>query len=168
MNFLPRLRRRVTTVLFRRQFDAAGASRRWQATATMVSQPAAALAARAVLGRKAAWLVNKAPIAASIVDVWTTNLIGDGPSVRSGYPDRAVSRALQSAWSRLYRWVDVEGGDLVSVLNRVARALVTEGEAFVGLLAVGLGELRLQISPAAQVDTSLNEELRGSGSNLGQ
>jgi hypothetical protein len=165
MNFLPRLRRRVTTVLFRRQFDAAGASRRWQATATMASQPAAALAARAVLGRKAAWLVNKALIAASIVDVWTTNLIGDG---RSGYPDRAVSRALQSAWSRLYRWVDVEGGDLVSVLNRVTRALVTEGEAFVGLLAVGLGELRLQISPAAQVDTSLNEELRGSGSNLGQ
>ena len=86
--------------------------------------------------------------------------------MRSGYPDRAVSRAHQSAWSRLYRWVDVEGGDLVSVLNRVARALVTEGEAFVRLLAVGLGELCLQILPAAHVDTSLNAELRGGGSNL--
>jgi hypothetical protein len=49
MNFLTRLRR-VTTVLFRRQFDAAGPSRRWPATATMVSQLADALAARAVLG----------------------------------------------------------------------------------------------------------------------
>jgi|SRR5262245_10204243 len=162
MNFLPRLWRRVTTVLFRRQFDAAGASRRWPATATMASQLAAALAARAVLGRKAALLVNKAPIAE------TTNLIGDGPSVRSGYPDRAVSRALESAWSLFYCWVDVEGGDLVSVLNRVARALVTEGEAFVRPLVVGLGESRLQFLPAAQVDTSLNEELRGGGSNLGQ
>jgi len=53
MNFLTRLRR-VTTVLFRRQFDAAGPSRRWPATATMASQPADALAARAVLGPKAA------------------------------------------------------------------------------------------------------------------
>jgi hypothetical protein len=51
--------------------------------------------------------------------------------------------------------------------NRVARALATEGEAFVRLLTVRLGELRLQILPAAQVDTSLNEELRSSGSNLG-
>ena len=64
MNFLTRLRR-VTTVLFRRQFDAAGPSRRWPATATMASQPADALAARAVLGPKAACLVNKAPVAAS-------------------------------------------------------------------------------------------------------
>jgi hypothetical protein len=165
MNFLPPLRRRVTTVLFRRQFDAAGASRRWPATATMASHTADALAARAVLGvlgRKGAWL---APIVASIVDVWTTNLIGDGPSVRRGYPDRAMSRALESACSRLYHWADVEGGNLVSVLNRVARALVTKGEAFVHLLAVGLGELRLQILPAAQVDTSL--KLSGGGSNLG-
>jgi hypothetical protein len=127
MNFLPPLRRRVTTVLFRRQFDAAGASRRWPATATMASHTADALAARAVLGvlgRKGAWL---APIVAS--------------------------------------WGDLERGNLVSVLNRVARALVTKGEAFVHLLAVGLGELRLQILPAAQVDTSL--KLSGGGSNLG-
>ena len=151
MNFLPRLRRRVATVLFRRQFDAAGASRRWPATATMASQPADALAAPAVLGvlgRWAAWLVNKVPIAASLVDIWTTNLNGDGPSVRSGYPDHAMNRALESAWSRIYHWADVEGGNLVSVLNRVARALVTEGDAFARLLVVGLGELRLQILPA--------------------
>ena len=64
MNFLTRLRR-VTTVLFRRQFDAAGPSRHWPATATMASQPADALAARAVLGPKAACLVNKVPVAAS-------------------------------------------------------------------------------------------------------
>ena len=114
---------RVTAVLFRRQFDAAGASRRWPATATMASQPVDAIAARAVLGRKAARLVNKVPIA-SIVDVWTTILISEGPSVRSGYVDRAVSRALESAWFRL-------------------------------------------VLPVAQVDTKLNEELCGGGSNLG-
>src|SRR5262249_42091320 len=81
MNFLTRLRR-VTTVLFRRQFDAAGPSRRWPATATMASQPADALAARAVLGPKAAcWSIKRA--GRRLVDVWTTNLTGDGPSADS-------------------------------------------------------------------------------------
>ena len=131
---------------------------------TLASRPVDALAASAVLGRKATRLVNKVPIAASIVDAWTAILISEGPSLRSGYADRVVSRALESAWSRLYPWADVEGGDLVS---RVARALVTESEAFVGLLVLGLGELGPQILPAARVDTNLNEELYGGGCNLG-
>jgi hypothetical protein len=80
MNLLPRLWRRVTTVLFYGQFDAAGASGRWPATATMVSQPAAALAARAVLdARPPGWPIKRR----SLFDVWTTNLAGDAPSADS-------------------------------------------------------------------------------------
>jgi hypothetical protein len=123
----------------------------------MASQSADALAPRAVfgfLGRKAACLVNKVTI-----------LAGEGPCLRSAYADRVVSRTLESAWPRLYPLADLKGGDLVSVLNRVARALVRESEAFVSLLLVGLGELRPQILPAAQLDTNLNEELCGDGSN---
>jgi hypothetical protein len=80
MNFLSRLRR-VTTVLFRRQFDAAGPSRRWSATATMASQPADALVARAELGEGC--LFGQQSAGRRLVDVWTTNLTGDEPSADS-------------------------------------------------------------------------------------
>jgi lambda family phage portal protein len=155
---------RAAHALFGRQFDAAGSSPRWPVASIMSSQPSAALAARSVLARKSAYLVNNAPIAAAIVDVWITNLIGDGPSARSSHSNRAMRRALESAWNRFYKRADVEGGDLVSVLNRVVRALVVDGEAFVRFLTVGRGELRLQILPAAQIDASINRELPGGGS----
>jgi lambda family phage portal protein len=154
---------RAVGALAGRSYDAAGASPRWPVAATMPSQPAAALAARSVLARKSAWLVSNAPIAAAIVDVWVTNLVGDGPSARSGHPNRAMRRALESAWSKFYKHADMEGGDLVSVLNRVVRALVVDGEAFVRFLTVGRGELRLQILPAAQIDASINREIPGGG-----
>jgi hypothetical protein len=149
--------RRVTTVLSCRQLDAASGARRWP-SAAIASQSADALASGAVLGvlgRKVTCFVEK-----------LTNLIGEGAGGRSTSTDRAVSRTLESAWSRLDPWVDVEGGDLVSGLNRVAGALATESEAFVSLLVVGVGELRPQILPVAQVNTNLNEELRGGGSNV--
>jgi len=154
---------RAIGALVGRSYDAAGASPRWPVAAIMPSQPSAALAARAVLGRKAAWLVSNAPIAASISDVWCTSLVGDGPSVRSNHPNRAQRRALEAGWNKFYRHADIENGDLVSVLNRVVRALVTDGEAFVRLLTVRRGELRLQILPASQVDASINRELPGGG-----
>jgi lambda family phage portal protein len=118
------------------------------------------------MGRKSTWLVSNAPIASSICHVFTTSLIGDGPSVQSGHPNRAMRRALEAVWGCLYRKADIEGGDLVSVLNRVTRALVTDGEAFVRLLTIGRGELRLQLLPTAQIDASINRELPGGGADI--
>jgi lambda family phage portal protein len=155
--------RRAVTVLFSRQYEAAGASPRWPVSAIMPSQPSAALAARAIVGRKAAWLAANAPIASSICHTFCTSLIGDGPSVQFGHPNRAMRRALEAVWGRFYRKADIEGGDLVSVLNRVVRALVVDGEMFVRLLTIGRGELRLQLLPAAQIDASINRELPGGG-----
>lgn len=165
MKFGHRLRT-AANALFGRQFDAAGASPRWPAQAIMASQPAAALAARSLLGRKASYLVNNAPLAAAITDTWCTSLIGDGPSVRSGHPNAAMRTALEAAWNRFYRRADVEGGDIVSVLNRVVRGLVTDGEAFLRHVTVGRAEPRLQLLPAPQVDASINRELPGGGADI--
>jgi lambda family phage portal protein len=162
MNLATRIRR-AATVLFSRQYEAAGASSRWPVSAIMPSPPSAALAARAIVGRKAAWLAANAPVASSICHVFTASLIGDGPSVRSNHPDRAMRRALEAAWSRFYKRADIEGGDLVSVLNRGVRALIVDGEAFVRLLIIERGELKLQLLPANQVDASINRELPGGG-----
>jgi hypothetical protein len=85
MKFPSRLGR-VTTVLFRRQFDAAGAPRRWTATATMASQPVAALVARAELGEGR--LFGQQSAGRRLVDLWTTNLTGDEPSADSDDWDR--------------------------------------------------------------------------------
>jgi lambda family phage portal protein len=153
-----KLARRIAR-LFRRQFDAAGASPRWPTAAIMASQPSAALAARSVLGRKASYLTSNAPIAASILNVFVSHLNGDGPSTRSNHPNRAMRRALEAAWGRFYDRADVEGGDLLSVLNRVVDALVREGECFVRHLVVDRAEPRLQLLPASQVDPSVTREL---------
>ena len=154
---------RAAAVLLGRQFDAAGASPRWPASAIMASQSSAALAARSMLAKKAGYLANNAPIAASLVDCWMTNLVSDGPSARAGHPNAAMREALEAAWSRLFRRADVEGGDLVSVLNRVVRGLVVDGESFVRLLTVGRGELKLQILPPSQIDPGVNRQLADGG-----
>ena len=166
MNLATRIRR-AAGVLFARQYEAAGASPRWPVSAIMPSQPSAALAARAIVSRKAAWLAANAPVASSICHTFCTSLIGDGPSAQSGHPNRAMRRALETIWGRFYKKADIEGGDLVSVLNRVVRALVVDGEGFVRLLTVGRGELRLQLLPASQIDSSISRELPG-GSTIVQ
>ena len=152
---------RATTALLRRTFDAGGGGPRWPAAAIMASQPSAALAARSVLARKGAYLVNNAPIAASIAEVWATSLVGDGPSVQSRHPDPAMRRALELAWGRFFRRADIEGGDLVSLLNRIARGLIIDGEAFPRFLTIGRGLSRCQLLPAAQIDASVNREFPG-------
>ena len=152
---------RDAAALLRRTFDAAGASGRWPTAAIMASQPSAALAARSVLARKGGYLVSNAPIAASIAEVWATSLVGDGPSVRSNHPDAAMRRALEAAWGRFFRRADIEGGNLVELLNRISRGLVVEGEAFVRSLTTERGLLRCQLLPAPQIDASVNREFSG-------
>lgn len=146
-----------------RGYEGAGSGPRWPSGSIMAALPAAALAARPVLERKARWLVANTPIAESIANVWTTHVIADGPNARSAHPNRAMRRAADSAWTRFYRRADVEGGDLCSLLVRVVRGLVVDGESFVRLLTTARGELRLQLLPPSQIDSSVNVELPDGG-----
>ncbi len=138
---------------FKRTFDAAGASGRWPWRASMADQRLAALAQRSVIASRAAYLVNNAPVAESIVNTWAVNLVSDGPSTRSGHPSKAMARALEAGWSKFFAVADIEGGDLVSVLNRIVRGMVGDGECFVRFVTTQRGELRLQILVPDQIAT---------------
>jgi lambda family phage portal protein len=152
--------RRFAAKLLARGYEAAGASGRWPAAAMMTTAPARqAEAARPRLAAGAAHLLANAPIAESAANTFCTGLVGDGPSVRSAHPNRAVRRALESAWNRFYRHADIEGGDLLSLLIRIVLAFFSDGEAFIRLLTTERGELRLQLLSPSQIDASVNREL---------
>ena len=144
-----RLRTRVHNAyraLFSRSYEAGGAGARWPIAATMAAPSQAALASRALIARRASWLVANAPLGESAVLCWQTNLIGDGPSVRSRHPSEAIRTALEQAWNDgFYGRADIEGGDLCGFLGRCVRSLVTSGESFVRLLTTSRGQLRLQL-----------------------
>ena len=154
--------RNATRALFARSYEAGGAGPRWPAVATMTAPAREALARRAVIGKRAAWLTANAPLGESIAQNWVTHLVGDGPSVRSRHPNDAVRRGLEAAWNdQFWAKADIEGADLCQFLGRAVRSLVTPGEAFVRMLTTPRGELRLQLLSPEQIDPSVNRELEG-------
>jgi lambda family phage portal protein len=153
---------RVVRVL-RRAFDAAGGSPRWPAGATMFAPTRQALAARHQLSSRSSYLVNNSPTAHAIEEEWACNIVGDGPSARSGHADEATRRRLESRWTEFFAVADIEGGDLVEFLKRVVRTVVTSGEAFIRLLTTAEGALRLQLLSSEQVNPMLNLELADGG-----
>ena len=161
-----KLTRRIAAAAraFTRGFDAASASPRWPAWASQVAPARQALAARHALASHAQYLTGNSPTGEGIVEKWQTNLIGDGPAVRSGHPDEAVRAALEDSFAGFYAHADIDGGgDLIGALNGAVRGLVIAGEAFVQLVTVERGELRLrQLSPE-QVDPALNRDLDDGG-----
>jgi hypothetical protein len=60
--------------------------------------------------------------AASFVDVWITNLVSTGPTVRSGHPDEATRRLLEQCWARVAGNCDAEGHNDLTRLFGKARA----------------------------------------------
>jgi lambda family phage portal protein len=156
--------RNATRALFARSYEAGGAGPRWPAVATMTAPAREALARRAVIGQRAAWLTANAPLGESIAQNWVTHLVGDGPSVRSRHPTETIRRGLEAAWNdQFWAKADIEGGDLCQFLGRVVRSFVTPGEAFVRMLTTPRGELRLQLLSPEQIDPSVNRELEGGG-----
>src|ERR1700722_17889701 len=144
--------------------DAAGNSGRWPREASTASLPISSLASRLVMSHRAQYLLANAPICESIANTLCTNLIGDGPSVRSGHPNKSMATALEQSFSDWTMHADIEGGDLVSILNRIVRGFVTHGEGFVRMLGVRRGELRLQFISPEQVDPALNRyDIDGKG-----
>src|ERR1700689_4524338 len=99
--------------------DAAGNSGRWPRENSIASLPIAGLASRLVLSHRAQYLLQNAPICESIANVLVTNLIGDGPAIRSGHPNPSMARALEQSFNDWAMHCDIEGqgGDLVSVCN---------------------------------------------------
>jgi len=145
-----------------RSYEAGGGGPRWPAAALMPAPARQALAQRALIAQRAAWLTANAPLAESIANNWVTHLVGDGPSVRSRHPNEGIRRALEDAWNNdFYGRADVEGGDLAQFLGRVVRAFVVDGESFVRMLATARGELRLQLLSPTQIDAATNAELEG-------
>ena len=128
-----KLTRRIAAAAraFTRGFDAASASPRWPAWASQVAPAQQALAARHALASHAQYLTANSPTGEAIVEKWQTNLIGDGPAVRSGHPDEAVRAALEDAFAEFNTHADIDGGgDLIGALNAAVRGLVTAGEVF--------------------------------------
>ena len=111
----------------------------------------AALTARARIAQRAGWLVSNAPIAELIANCWAVNLVSDGPSTRSGHPNAGMRRALEAAWICFFAACDIDGGDLCSVLNRIVRGMVGDGETFIRFVTSPRGELRLQILVPDQI-----------------
>ena len=161
-----KLARRIATAyrVLTRGYDAASGSARWPAWASQVAPARQALAARHALASHANYLTANSPTGEAIVEKWQTNTIGDGPSVRSGHPDESIRAALEDGFGDFYAHADIEGtADLTAVLNAAVRGLVAAGEAFIQLVTVERGELRLrQLSPE-QVDPAINRELDGGG-----
>jgi lambda family phage portal protein len=148
---------RILKSLFRRSAER---QTRWPPSAAQWAPARQQLATRHQLSARAQYLIVNSPSAASIVDQWTTNLIGDGPSVRSGHPDEAVRRALEDGFSRWCERVDVEQQhDLCGFLNAGVRSLVQAGEMLVHLVTDARGELRLRLLSPEQLDPAMTREV---------
>jgi lambda family phage portal protein len=162
MRLKTRLSNAYRALFATRSYEAGGAGARWPLTASMASPVQQGLASRAVIARRASWLVANAPLGESAVLCFQTSLVGDGPSVRSRHPNEAIRAALEGAWNDgFYTRADIEGGDLCAFLGRCVRCLVTHGESFTRLLTTSRGELRLQLLNPEQIDPALNRELEG-------
>jgi lambda family phage portal protein len=148
---------------FRRSYDASGASGRWPLPAAMPAPVSATLAARAPIAQRAAYLYSNSSYAAAYVEALVTNIVGDGPSVRSGHPDEATRLALEGAFAKAYGKLDIEGGDLTELLCRVVRSWVISGEAFIHMTVDETGALRLRLLSPEQVDPTVNRDLDGGG-----
>lgn len=155
-----KLRHRIARALFGRSFDAASGGPRWPAWASMWAPARQQLFARHQLVSRSNYLTSNSPSAAAIADVWTTSIVGDGPSVRSGHPNAATRRALEDAWSRFYQDADQEGvADLGGLLGNLTRSMVTNGEGLLHLVTSPRGELRLRLLSPEQLDPARTREL---------
>lgn len=161
MTGLPTRIRNAVQALMGRSYDAAGTSGRWPAGASTPAPVSAALAARGTVGQRAAYLFANSPYATAYIESFVTNLVGDGPSIRSGHPEAGTRKALERAFLRFYARCDAEGvSDLTGFLARVVRSWGVYGEAFVYLGADHATiSLRLRLLSPEQIDPALTRDL---------
>lgn len=140
---------------FRRTFDAAGGSGRWPMAASTWAQNSQSLAARGPIARRSAYLVHNSPAGASFVESWVSNLVGDGPTIRSNHPDDDVRRDLEERFADWSSRCDIEGvDDLNGMLNVAVRSIVSNGEALFHMPVDPSGYLQLRLLSSEQLDSS--------------
>ena len=140
-------------------FDAAGRGDRWPRSSLIFSPVSQQLGARLPIARRAGWLVQNSPSAASFVHTWVTSLVSTGPIARSQHPDEATRKVLEKAWGRFCDRCDAEGpGDLTAFLTKSVRNLVTTGESFVQMPIVDRS-LRVKLLNSEQIDTNWTRQL---------
>lgn len=160
------LARRIRS-LARRAFEAAGPAQplgRWPVASMMQSPARAALAALPTMRARVRYLVANTALGASLANVWTTQLVADGPSITSAHSVETVAR-LQAERGEAWLYgpnVDIEGGDIVSVLTRTVHALVQDGEAFWRFIVTERGVLRVQMIAPEQIDSTARDLADGS------
>ncbi|MGH6866089.1 MAG: phage portal protein [Methyloceanibacter sp.] len=145
----------------KRNFESAGAGSRWPVPVMMASPHRQVLAARSLTETRANWLVGNTGIAESVVASWANSAIGDGPTVRSNHPNRAMANALEAAWLRAYDSIGIDGNDLASVLTLLSRSMVGAGEGLGRFVTTERGEVKVQVLLPEQVDASGNRDLNG-------
>ena len=121
--------RGAVDALLGRGLDSAGGSGRGPATASLPAPAEEIGAARARASQRAGYLAESSTYGAAFVESVVTNMVGDGPSVRSLHPGQGMRTALEKRWSAFYRGCDAEGlGDLGLVLRRAVRSWTIAGE----------------------------------------
>lgn len=134
--------------LHTRNYNAASASPRLPAWATMPSPASATLAAAPLISSRAAFAVSNIPYAASVVSVWCDNCITDAPAVQITPRDRATEQAFQ-----------IFLASILHSLRLMERSRFVTGEGL-GLLRHGrAGEVRLQVLNPECLDRSKNGDL---------
>jgi lambda family phage portal protein len=140
-----------------RNFDAAGASGRWPEAASLWAQNSQSLQQRSVITKRSNYLAHNSPTGASFVEAWVTNLIGDGPTIKSAHPDPAVAKQLEQSFANWAEHADIEGVDsLVGLLCTAVRSIVASGEAVFHLPVDSYGNLKLRLLSSEQLDSTRN------------
>jgi lambda family phage portal protein len=141
----------------KRNFDAAGASGRWPDAASLWAQNSQSLAQRTVITKRANYLAHNSPTGASFVESWVTNLVGDGPTIKSAHPDLDVAKRLEDSFALWAEHADMEGVDsLTAMLMTAVRSIVSNGEAVFHLPVDSYGNLKLRLLASEQLDSSRN------------
>ena len=95
------IRHRIAKTL-RRALDAVehhgDRSPRWPSWAGTYAPARRQLATRWRDASRPHFLISTSPNATAISDQWCTNLIGDGPAVRSGHPNEAMRESLEAGF----------------------------------------------------------------------
>jgi lambda family phage portal protein len=130
--------------------EAAGGGRRWRGANEMVNGPAAGLASRVTVMRRARGACANQPHARAIVDAWVSSLIGPGIKASSKAPEGA--ELIDAAFARWCEHCDHdELTNLSGLQAALVRSMVLTGDGFAAFATDYRGELRLKLIASEQV-----------------
>jgi lambda family phage portal protein len=142
-----------------RSYEAAGAGRRWRNVTEMVSPPAAALASRAAIMRRARGSYSNQAFARAIIDQWTASAIATGLKPCSKAPN---GEEIDAAFSRWWDRADFdEATDFGGLQAALFRSMALTGDGLAALEIDGRGELRIRLLASEQVATVTTPDMAG-------